>query len=86
MDKIEQANEGKILGTKTTKFLWYCNAVACKFSIYGENGEKGAPREKARVRGEPARYVKVATRDPPPPPNGEIWSQANDFYTWALQD
>ena len=27
MDKIEQANEGKFLGTKTTKFQWCCNDV-----------------------------------------------------------
>ena len=27
MDKIEEANEGKILVTKTTKFQWCCNDV-----------------------------------------------------------
>ena len=80
MDKIEQANEGKILGTKTTKFLWCCNDVP--MLLLASSPFMAREGRTARERASEGRTREVRQGGF----SGEIWSQANAFYTWALQD
>ena len=90
MDKIEQANEGKILGRKTTKFLWYCNDVPMLLlasSPFMARMERRAHRERKREWGANPRGTwrwHLATPPTPPPPQMERFDRRLTPFTLGL--